>query len=177
MLTIRLICEVTVLITSQFERMSELGQLNFLYMADSAVITEDGLALRHDFKRGGFGRASSGNRWRCRAGRELIKQTGMELMEKARALLESVIESSMGQFVVSLQRGIRTRTGKRITIFTLGKGLGWKMFTRQLVSCLLFLLDKRMSSCKIVWWWQELRGLWIFSLLGNRLSFRPGGGK
>jgi len=54
-------------------------------------------------------------------GRELIKQTRMELIEKARPLLESVIESIVGQSVVSLHTDISTRTGERVIIFTLGK--------------------------------------------------------
>jgi uncharacterized protein YbcI len=54
-------------------------------------------------------------------GRELIKQTRMELIEKARPLLESVIESIVGQPVVSLHTDISTRTGERIIIFTLEK--------------------------------------------------------
>ncbi len=52
-------------------------------------------------------------------GRELIKQTRMELIEKARPLLESVIESIVGQPVLSLHTDISTRTGERVIIFTL----------------------------------------------------------
>jgi uncharacterized protein YbcI len=54
-------------------------------------------------------------------GRELIKQTRMELIEKARPLLESVIESIAGSAVVSLHTDISTRTGERVIIFTLEK--------------------------------------------------------
>jgi uncharacterized protein YbcI len=63
--------------------------------------------------------ATSGDAGR---GRELIKQTRMELIEKARPLLESVIESIVGQAVVSLHTDISTRTGERVIIFTLEKG-------------------------------------------------------
>jgi uncharacterized protein YbcI len=62
--------------------------------------------------------ATSGDAGR---GRELIKQTRMELIEKARPLLESVIESIVGHAVVSLHTDISTRTGERIIIFTLEK--------------------------------------------------------
>jgi len=41
------------LIPTMVERMAELGQDNFLYVADSALITEDNLALMDDWK-GGF---------------------------------------------------------------------------------------------------------------------------
>jgi uncharacterized protein YbcI len=54
-------------------------------------------------------------------GRDLIKQTRMELIEKARPLLESVVESIVGQAVVSLHTDISTRTGERVIIFTLEK--------------------------------------------------------
>jgi len=40
------------LIPTMVERMSELGQDNFLYVADSALITPDNLALMDDFKSG-----------------------------------------------------------------------------------------------------------------------------
>ncbi|MDQ7783110.1 MAG: DUF2294 domain-containing protein [Desulfomonilaceae bacterium] len=62
--------------------------------------------------------ATSGDAGR---GRDLIKQTRMELIEKARPLLESVIESIAGQSVVSLHTDISTRTGERVIIFTLKK--------------------------------------------------------
>lgn len=52
-------------------------------------------------------------------GRELIKQTRMELIEKARPLLESVIESIVRRAVVSLHTDISTRTGERVIIFIL----------------------------------------------------------
>ncbi len=54
-------------------------------------------------------------------GLDRIKQTRMELIEKARPLLESVIESIVGQSVVSLHTDISTRTGERVIIFTLAK--------------------------------------------------------
>ncbi len=40
------------LIPTMVERMAELGQDNFLYVADSALITPDNLALMDDFKSG-----------------------------------------------------------------------------------------------------------------------------
>jgi uncharacterized protein YbcI len=52
-------------------------------------------------------------------GRDLIKQTRMELIEKARPLLETVIQSIVGEAVLSLHTDISTRTGERVIIFTL----------------------------------------------------------
>lgn len=52
-------------------------------------------------------------------GRDLIKQVRIALIEKGRPLLETVIESIMGQKVISLHTDISTRTGERIIIFTL----------------------------------------------------------
>ena len=40
------------LIPTMVERMAELGQDNFLYVADSALVTRDNLALMDDFKSG-----------------------------------------------------------------------------------------------------------------------------
>ena len=53
------------------------------------------------------------------SGRELIKQVRITLLEKGRPLLEAVVESVVGQKVVSLHTDISTITGERVIIFTL----------------------------------------------------------
>ncbi|MBU4175685.1 MAG: DUF2294 domain-containing protein [Actinobacteria bacterium] len=62
--------------------------------------------------------ASTGNAVK---GRELLKQTRIELIEKARPSLEPVIESIVGESVKSLHMDISTKTGEKIIIFTLEK--------------------------------------------------------
>ena len=52
-------------------------------------------------------------------GRMLVKQTRIELLEKGRDLLETIIREILGQEVKSLHTDISTRTGERIIIFTL----------------------------------------------------------
>jgi uncharacterized protein YbcI len=52
-------------------------------------------------------------------GRELIKKMRQTLIEKARPLLEAVIENITGLKVLSLHTDISTVTGERIIIFTL----------------------------------------------------------
>ena len=52
-------------------------------------------------------------------GRTLIKQVRTELLEKARPLLEPIIEVITGKKVISLHTDISTITGERVIIFTL----------------------------------------------------------
>ena len=52
-------------------------------------------------------------------GRSLIKQVRMELLEKARFLLEALVQDITGQSVKSLHTGISTITGERIIVFSL----------------------------------------------------------
>jgi uncharacterized protein YbcI len=52
-------------------------------------------------------------------GRSLIKQVRMELQEKARPLLDTIICDITGQTIKSLHTDISTLTGERIIIFTL----------------------------------------------------------
>ncbi len=52
-------------------------------------------------------------------GRELIKKVRIALLEKGRPLLEAVVESIVGQKVISLHTDISTVTGERIILFTL----------------------------------------------------------
>jgi uncharacterized protein YbcI len=52
-------------------------------------------------------------------GRALIKQVRMELLEKARPLLDVLVHNITGQKVRSLHTDISTTTGERIIIFSL----------------------------------------------------------
>lgn len=52
-------------------------------------------------------------------GRSLIKQVRMELIEKARPLLEVLVQDITGESVRSLHTDISTVTGERIIIFSL----------------------------------------------------------
>jgi len=52
-------------------------------------------------------------------GKALIKQVRIELLEKARGLLEQIIMDVLGKKVVSLHTDISTLTGERVIIFTL----------------------------------------------------------
>lgn len=53
------------------------------------------------------------------AGRTLIKRVRIELLEKARPLLERIILDLTGRKVKSLHTDISTVTGERVIIFTL----------------------------------------------------------
>jgi uncharacterized protein YbcI len=52
-------------------------------------------------------------------GRALIKQVRMELLEKARPLLDTIAHDITGQRTKSLHTDISTQTGERIIIFSL----------------------------------------------------------
>lgn len=52
-------------------------------------------------------------------GRALIKQVRMELLEKARPLLDAIVREITGQTIKSLHTDISTLTGERIIIFSL----------------------------------------------------------
>ena len=52
-------------------------------------------------------------------GRSLIKQVRIELLEKAKTLLDTIIHNITGHKVKSLHTDISTITGERIIIFTL----------------------------------------------------------
>ena len=52
-------------------------------------------------------------------GRSLIKQVRMELVEKGRALLETLVQDITGQPVKSLHTDISTVTGERIFVFSM----------------------------------------------------------
>jgi uncharacterized protein YbcI len=53
------------------------------------------------------------------AGGKLVKQVRMQLLEKARPLLETIVRDITGRRVVSLHTDISTRTGERMIIWTL----------------------------------------------------------
>ncbi len=52
-------------------------------------------------------------------GRELIKETRMQLIERARPVLEATIRDIVGCGIQSLHTDISTRTGERLIVFTL----------------------------------------------------------
>ena len=52
-------------------------------------------------------------------GRALIKQVRIELLEKARVLLENIIQDVLTEKVVTMHTDISTVTGERVIIFTL----------------------------------------------------------
>jgi uncharacterized protein YbcI len=54
-----------------------------------------------------------------RHGRKLIQQVRNELLEKARAKLETIIQDITGQKARSLHTDISTSTGERVILFTL----------------------------------------------------------
>lgn len=56
-------------------------------------------------------------------GRDLIKQVRLELIEKARPLLDTLIADITGCNVISLHTDISTKTGERIIVFTLEKAV------------------------------------------------------
>ena len=49
----------------------------------------------------------------------MIKQVRVELLEKARPLLEGIVQDILGKEVRSLHTDISTVTGERVIIFTL----------------------------------------------------------
>lgn len=58
-------------------------------------------------------------------GRSLIKQVRMELLEKARPLLEVLVHDITGQNIKSLHTDISTATGERIIVFSLAGPLSF----------------------------------------------------
>jgi uncharacterized protein YbcI len=52
-------------------------------------------------------------------GGTLVKQVRMQLLEKARPLLEAIVRDATGRSVVSLHTDISTKTGERVIIWTL----------------------------------------------------------
>jgi uncharacterized protein YbcI len=56
-------------------------------------------------------------------GKNLIKQMRMQLIERSRSLLESMIQGIIGVPIVSLHSDISTKTGERVIILTLAENL------------------------------------------------------
>jgi uncharacterized protein YbcI len=59
-------------------------------------------------------------------GAELIKQIRTKLLEKARPVLEKMIEKIVSAKIVSMHSDISTRTGERIIVFTFDENLDSK---------------------------------------------------
>lgn len=59
-------------------------------------------------------------------GRTLIKQVRMELLEKARPLLEVIIRDIVGHSIISLHTDISTVTGERFIVFVLNGTIALK---------------------------------------------------
>jgi len=56
-------------------------------------------------------------------GRDLVKQSRTELLEKARPLLAEIIEKELGTRVISMHTDISIKCGERIILFTLDRKL------------------------------------------------------
>jgi uncharacterized protein YbcI len=56
-------------------------------------------------------------------GRSLIKQVRRELLEKARPLLEAIVQDITGRKISSMHTDISTATGERIIVFTLDSAI------------------------------------------------------
>lgn len=56
-------------------------------------------------------------------GRNLVKEVRIELLEKGRPLLETVVEAITGLKLVSLHTDISTRTGERLIVFTMSSAI------------------------------------------------------
>ena len=54
-------------------------------------------------------------------GRDLVKQSRTEMIEKARPMLAELIEKELGIPVVSLHTDISVKSGERVILFTLGR--------------------------------------------------------
>jgi uncharacterized protein YbcI len=67
-------------------------------------------------------------------GRSLIKQVRSELLEKARPLLEVMVQDITGKKVESLHTDISTVTGERIIVFTLASPLIFNPVTSQIIA-------------------------------------------
>ena len=60
-------------------------------------------------------------------GGRLVKQVRMQLLEKARTLLEAIIRDITKRSVVSLHTDISTRTGERVIIWTLDGAVDYRL--------------------------------------------------
>ena len=54
-------------------------------------------------------------------GRDLVKQSRTELLEKAKPMLNSLVEKELGVKVISMHTDISVKSGERIILFTLDR--------------------------------------------------------
>lgn len=80
---------------------------------DLVIVRLQGVMTRAEYHLADFGEDDRG--------RDLVKQTRMQLIEKARPLLEASIRAITGVGVKSLHTDLSTRTGERLIIFTLAE--------------------------------------------------------
>ncbi|HOI54822.1 MAG TPA: DUF2294 domain-containing protein [Phycisphaerae bacterium] len=80
-----------------------LGDMILVRLRGVLTPAEKGLAESPDYAEGG----------------KLVKQVRMQLLEKARPLLEAIVRDITGRRVISLHTDISTRTGERVIIWTL----------------------------------------------------------
>ena len=80
-----------------------LGDMVLVRLRGVLTPAEKGLAESSDYAEGG----------------KLVKQVRMQLLEKARPLLEAIVRDIAGRGVVSLHTDISTRTGERVILWTL----------------------------------------------------------
>lgn len=80
-----------------------LGDMILVRLRGVLTPAEKGLAESSDYAEGG----------------KLVKQVRMQLLEKARSLLEAIVQDITGRRVISLHTDISTKTGERIIIWTL----------------------------------------------------------
>ncbi|MBI1290586.1 DUF2294 family protein [bacterium] len=64
-------------------------------------------------------------------GRDLLKQVRTQLIETARPLLESMVESVTGASVLSLHQDISTVTGEEVMVFTLSEAIPLREVARK----------------------------------------------
>lgn len=57
-------------------------------------------------------------------GRDLVKQSRTELLEKAKPLLIGIIEKEAGAKVISMHTDISVKSGERMILFTLDRKFG-----------------------------------------------------
>jgi uncharacterized protein YbcI len=59
-------------------------------------------------------------------GRDLLKQVRTHLIERARPVMESLVEEVTGVKVLSLHQDISTRTGEEVVVFTLAESRSYR---------------------------------------------------
>jgi uncharacterized protein YbcI len=87
------------------------GETRTYIIEDMIIIRMQGAITKAEENLAGSGEGSRG--------RDLIKQTRIQLIEKSRPLIEGVVESIIGRSVRSLHMDISTKTGEKFIILTL----------------------------------------------------------